>query len=77
MIGAESALSTFPAEMNKVTGRVDALDKKVTAVQKAAAAKPATASTPASPRLPNWNQRCGVERTDGKLQARTKTMPRR
>ena len=47
MIGAESALSTFPAEMNKVTGRVDALDKKVTAAQKAAAAKPATSPTPA------------------------------
>src|SRR5262245_55738756 len=30
MIGAEKALSTFPSEVNKVNGRVDALDKKVT-----------------------------------------------
>jgi uncharacterized protein YoxC len=49
MIGAEKALSSFPAEMNKVTGRVDALDRKVTAAQKAIAAKPATVTTPASP----------------------------
>ena len=45
MIGAETALGTFPAEINKVSGRMDALDKKMTTVQKAAAAKP----TPASP----------------------------
>lgn len=49
MIGAETALSVLPAEMNKVTGRVDALDKKVVAAQKAAAAKPA--ATPASPAI--------------------------
>jgi len=49
MIGTEKALATFPAEMNKVTGRVDALDKKVTAAQRALAAKPAVAPTPASP----------------------------
>jgi uncharacterized protein YoxC len=49
MIGAEKALSTFPYEMNKVTGRVDALDKKVAAAQKAIAAKPVVAPTPASP----------------------------
>ena len=48
MIGAETALSLLPAEMNKVTGRVDALDKKVAAAQKAAVARPAV-STPASP----------------------------
>ena len=47
MIGAETALGTFPAEINKVSGRMDALDKKMTAVQKAAAAKP----TPASPAI--------------------------
>ena len=48
MIGAERALSTFPAEVNKVNGRVDALDKKVIAAQKAVTAKPAV-TTPASP----------------------------
>ena len=47
MKGAETALSVLPAEMNKVTGRVDSLDKKVTAVQRSASAKPAV--TPASP----------------------------
>jgi len=47
MVGAETALSTFPGEINKVSGRMDALDKKVSAVQKAAAVKP----TPASPAI--------------------------
>lgn len=34
MIGAETALSTVPMEINRITGRVEALDKRVTAVQK-------------------------------------------
>ena len=49
MVGAETALSVLPAEMNKVHGRVDSLDKKVAAAQKAIAAKPAV--TPASPAI--------------------------
>jgi hypothetical protein len=53
MIGAETALSTFPAEMNKVTGRMDALDKKVTSVQKAASAKPTAGASPAIAELGN------------------------
>jgi chaperonin cofactor prefoldin len=53
MIGAETALSTFPAEMNKVSGRMDALDKKVTAVQKAATAKPTASASPAVAELGN------------------------
>jgi len=39
--------------MNKVSGRMDALDKKVTAVQKTAAAKPTVSASPAVAELGN------------------------
>jgi uncharacterized coiled-coil protein SlyX len=44
MIGAETALSAMPMELKRITGRVDALDKRVTAVQKIATAKPQPAA---------------------------------